>query len=190
MTIDHWFINALWLALVAFWGISALRAKRSIGPRSWWLEAGLRLGVIVLVLLALRNPSLLHAMQNVQAEVANNELVGIIGVVVCALGVALATLARVHLGRNWGIPMSRKEDPELVTSGPYAVIRHPIYAGALLAMLGSTLGESVFWLLPLVLFGSYFIYSARREERLMIERFPQQYPAYRRRTKMLLPFVL
>ena len=56
-------------------------------------------------------------------------------------------------------------------------------------MLGSTLGASIFWLLPLILFGGYFVYSARNEEILMLAQFPQQYSAYRQRTKMLLPFL-
>lgn len=102
---------------------------------------------------------------------------GLAGVGFCALGVGLAILARTYLGRNWGMPMSRKENPELVTSGPYALVRHPIYGGMLLAMLGSTLGESVFWVLPFILFGIYFIYSATREERLMVRQFPDRYPA-------------
>jgi protein-S-isoprenylcysteine O-methyltransferase Ste14 len=88
------------------------------------------------------------------------------------------------------MPMSRRENPELVTTGPYAFVRHPIYAGMLLSMLGSTIGESALWLVPLILFGAYFIHSARREEKRMLEQFPEQYPAYMERTKILLPFVL
>lgn len=88
------------------------------------------------------------------------------------------------------MPMSRKENPELVTTGPYVFVRHPIYGGIILAMLGSTIAGTAFWALPLVLFGAYFIYSARRDEKLMLAQFPQQYPAYRRRTMMMLPFVL
>jgi protein-S-isoprenylcysteine O-methyltransferase Ste14 len=60
----------------------------------------------------------------------------------------------------------------------------------LIAMLGSAIGESPFWSLPLVLFGIYFVYSARREEKLMMEQFPEQYRAYMKRTKMLVPFIL
>ena len=85
------------------------------------------------------------------------------------------------------MPMSTKENPELVTTGPYAFVRHPIYTGILLAMLGTAIGENVSWLLPLLLFGGYFIYSARREEELMLRQFPEQYPAYMRRTNMLVP---
>ena len=145
---------------------------------------------IVIVLLALYVPVVRHAFQNVQAHVSSSMVMGLIGVVFCALGIGLAILARVYLGRNWGMPMSQKENPELVTTGPYGFVRHPIYAGMLLAMLGSAIGSSVFWVLPLILFGAYFIHSARREETLMITQFPDQYPSYIKRTKMLLPFVL
>lgn len=86
------------------------------------------------------------------------------------------------------MPMSRKENPELVTSGPYAYVRHPIYAGILLAMLGSAIAASVVWVIPLTLFGAYFVYSARREEELMTRQFPAEYSAYMKRSSMLLPW--
>jgi protein-S-isoprenylcysteine O-methyltransferase Ste14 len=88
------------------------------------------------------------------------------------------------------MPMTRKERPELVTSGPYAYVRHPIYTGILVAVFGSAIGTSPFWLIPFVLLGIYFVYGARREEKLMMEQFPEQYPQYMSRTKMLVPFVL
>jgi protein-S-isoprenylcysteine O-methyltransferase Ste14 len=60
----------------------------------------------------------------------------------------------------------------------------------LLAMLGSAIGQSTLWLLPLIAYGPFFIRSARREEKLLSEQFPERYAAYEKRTKMLLPFVL
>lgn len=186
MTIHNWLIIALWLVLIAFWAVAALYAKPSVGARFVWRESALRLSVIALVLLALRIP----ALRSLHYAATTNAIIGVVGVVLCALGIGLAISARAWLGRNWGMPMSRKQEPELITDGPYAFVRHPIYGGLLLAMLGSTLGQSVLWAVPLILFGAYFIYSARREEQLMTEQFPQQYPAYMRRTKMLLPFML
>jgi protein-S-isoprenylcysteine O-methyltransferase Ste14 len=157
----------------------------------WWREAGLRLGVLVLVVIALRIPGVRQALRQVRAEAADiSTLTGVIGVVLCALGIAFAIWARLHLGRNWGMPMSRKESPELVTTGPYALVRHPIYTGIVLAMLGSALAQSLFWLAPLALGGAYFTYSARSEERLMTEQFQDQYPPYKKRTKMFVPFIL
>ena len=84
--------------------------------------------------------------------------------------------------------MSRKEQPELVTSGPYAHIRHSIYTGLILAMLGSAMGVNVGWALLLVPVGAYFIYSARREEAVMLRLFPEQYAAYMARTGMFAPW--
>ncbi len=192
MTIYESLITALWLIFIAYWALSAINAKRNIsGTWVWRREMGLRLSVLVLVVLALRIPVFRHALRDAGLyALRTNMLTGLIGVVLCALGVGLAIVARVYLGRNWGMPMSRKENPELVITGPYAFVRHPIYTGIFLAIVGSTIGESIFWLVPLILFGAYFMYSARREEKIMIEQFPEQYPAYMKRTKLLLPFVL
>jgi protein-S-isoprenylcysteine O-methyltransferase Ste14 len=71
--------------------------------------------------------------------------------------------------------------------GPYARIRHPIYTGLILATLGSAIGVNVFWALMLVPVSLYFIYSARREETVMLRLFPEQYAAYMARTGMLAP---
>jgi protein-S-isoprenylcysteine O-methyltransferase Ste14 len=191
MTISHWLIAALWLIFVAYWAVMGVRAKRTIGGRFWRTEAGWRVAVVVLILLALRLPVVRHALRNTQAHAAAaSPLLGLIAVVLCGFGIGLAIWARSHLGRNWGMPMARKESPELITSGPYAAVRHPIYTGIFVAMLGSAIAVSPFWLIPLVLFGIYFVYSARKEEKLMMAQFPQQYPQYMSRTKMFVPFVL
>jgi protein-S-isoprenylcysteine O-methyltransferase Ste14 len=191
MNIYSQLIVVLWLILLAYWAISAISAKKSLraGLR-WRTEAAARLVILVLVLLAIRVPVLRRALHQAQSDTPSNTLVRICGVVLCALGIGVAIWARASIGRNWGMPMSRKENPELVTTGPYSFIRHPIYSGILIAMLGCAVSVSILWLLPLIFFGAYFIYSARREERIMVEEFPEQYPAYMRRTKMILPFVL
>jgi protein-S-isoprenylcysteine O-methyltransferase Ste14 len=82
-----------------------------------------------------------------------------------------------------------EEDPELVTSGPYRTIRHPIYTGILLALIGSAIALSVWWLIAVALIGGYFIYSAFVEERNMTRLFPSAYPEYQQSTKMLIPFI-
>lgn len=189
MTIFHWIISALWLLFVLYWAIAALSTKRTVKTRAWWRQAGLRVFIIVLVLAAYRMPAVRHAVTSAQAT-AHGIGWGAAGAILVGAGIGLAIVARVYLGRNWGTPMSQKENPELVTGGPYGVIRHPIYSGIILAMFGSMLGLSLLWLLPLVLFSAYFIYSARREEALMCRQFPEQYPAYMKRTKMLVPFLL
>ncbi len=192
MTIYSWPILAFWLGLVAVWMIYGHRAKPNTNSGwVWWRAIALRLTIVIFVLLAWRLFSLSHAVRIMRPYVVNrSQVAGLIGVALCAVGVGLAALARIYLGRNWGLPMSRKEKPELVTTGPYATIRHPIYTGILLAVLGSAIGQSIFWTRALVLLAPYFIYGAWREEKLMTEQFPDQYHAYVKRTKMLLPFIV
>ena len=128
---------------------------------------------------------------------AHSETIGInsdpwragLGLFLFALGLGLAIWARVHIGRNWGTPMSQKDEPELVTSGPYRLVRHPIYTGILVAGVGTAVALSWLWLIAVVLAGVYFAYSATVEERYLTEQFPDAYPTYRRTTKMLLPFI-
>jgi protein-S-isoprenylcysteine O-methyltransferase Ste14 len=190
MTVFQSIIPALWLVFALYWGVSALRAKRNIGTSPWWRQGVLRGGLVALAAVVVHVVGKNHGLHAAQTFQAHSVILGAIGAVLVLLGLGLAVFARVSLGRNWGMPMSRKADPELVTGGPYAHVRHPIYTGIILAMLGSAIGLSFYWLLPLVAFTPYFIHSARREEALMCEQFPAQYPDYMRRTSMIVPFVL
>jgi len=185
-------LAGLWLVFIVVWIVAAFTAKKNVGGvRRWWREAGPRFVIIAVLLMVLRIPILRQGLRHGRAHLlVSDPRVAIVGLIVCAIGVALAIWARVYLGSNWGLPMSRKAEPELVTTGPYAFVRHPIYTGLLLAMIGSALAESYAWFIPLVVVGAYFLYSARAEERLMVETFPQQYPEYQQHTKMLIPFVL
>jgi protein-S-isoprenylcysteine O-methyltransferase Ste14 len=112
-----------------------------------------------------------------------------VGLAIFVAGLALAIWARVYLGRNWGTPMSQKVDPDLVTTGPYRTIRHPIYSGILLAIVGTAVALSWYWLIAVPLLGGYFVYSAIMEERYMTKLFPDTYAEYKRSTKMLIPYV-
>jgi protein-S-isoprenylcysteine O-methyltransferase Ste14 len=190
MTIFQRIIPALWLVFAVYWGISALLAKRNVGRTPWWRQSALRGVVIALLAVAIHVFGKDHGLRAAQSYQMHSAILGAIGAALVLLGVGLAIFARVYLGRNWGMPMSRKADPELVTGGPYAYVRHPIYTGIIIAMLGSAIGLSFYWILPLIFFSPYFIHSARREEALMCEQFPAQYPDYMRRTNMIVPFVL
>jgi protein-S-isoprenylcysteine O-methyltransferase Ste14 len=192
MTICGWLIFAPWLTLLGYWGLSARALKRRTGIKwIWWREIAVRLAFFALVVLALQVAVLGHALPDAPTYALNASVsMGVIGLLLSLLGIALAIVARGHLSRNRPMPGSNEENHELITTGPYALVRHPIYSGMLLAMLGSAIGQSVLWLLPLIAYGPAFIQSARREEKLLLERFPDRYRAYKKRTKMLLPFLL
>jgi protein-S-isoprenylcysteine O-methyltransferase Ste14 len=169
-----------WGAFWIYWLVSAAGAKRGSRP-GWSRPAGLV--IIVLGGLVIR---LLH----ISRTPVHSQVLQGVGVVIFLSGLAFAVWARVHLGRNWGMPMSEHEEPELVTSGPYRVVRHPIYSGILLGLLGSALATYPGWLIVVGIATAYFAYSAREEERFLTRAFPSAYPAYRAHTKMLIPFVL
>jgi protein-S-isoprenylcysteine O-methyltransferase Ste14 len=173
---------------VAFWiGWLAASVGVKSGHMRWGQFVGFRVAAILVLLLLLRLKVLKgHAVNTVNTD----PWLGGIGLAVFVLGLALAIWARVYLGRNWGMPMSKKADPELVTTGPYSRIRHPIYAGIILAMAGTAIAVSLYWLLAVVLLGGYFVYSAVVEERTMAGAFPDTYPAYKQSTKMVIPFIL
>jgi protein-S-isoprenylcysteine O-methyltransferase Ste14 len=174
-----------WVAFWLYWLVASVDVKA--GRNRWTRFSGFRIVIVILALLLLR---LGVFRGHVGRVITSDPWLQGIGLVLFVLGLALAVWARVFLGRNWGIPMTQKADPELVTSGPYRTIRHPIYTGILLAMIGTVVAISLYWLIAVVLLGVYFIYSAVMEERYMAERFPDSYPDYKRSTKMLIPFIL
>lgn len=174
-------IFACWIAFWVYWLAASVGVKA--GQTQWTRFAGVRLGLILVVLILVRAGLLRgHA-------VISDAWPRAIGLSLFFLGLALAVWARVCLGRNWGMPMSRKADPELVTTGPYRSVRHPIYSGVILAMIGTAIAVNLYWLIVAVLIAAYFGYSAIMEERFMADRFPDSYPAYQRATKMLIPYI-
>lgn len=185
-------VGWLWAGFVICWLVLAQfnkkASKRSPAETVWWLRAVLL--VVVLGVLLLRHDlgrrlvSIRHFLP-ARPGIAAQWL----GVGLCVIGFGIAVWARMHLGRNWGMPMSLRQGHELVTSGPYALVRHPIYTGIMLAMIGAAVTLSFLWLILFTLYFAYFIVSARTEENMMLAQFPDTYPAYRRRTKMLIPFV-
>lgn len=108
---------------------------------------------------------------------------------VALAGFVLTWWARVHLGRLWSSAITRKEDHHIVDSGPYALVRHPIYTGLIVALAASAIAEATPTTLggaALLAFG--FWVKARGEERfLATELGAETYAAYRRRVPMLLP---
>src|SRR5258708_3850923 len=118
-------------------------------------------------------------------------LTGLLADALALAGLAVMLWARVTLGRNWSGGVVLKKDKELVTSGPYRFVRHPIYSGLLLLMLGWAVwrGRSVgFWGLAVVLV--LFWIKARAEEQLMIQHFGDAYRTYKARVKALIPYIV
>jgi protein-S-isoprenylcysteine O-methyltransferase Ste14 len=170
-----------WAAFWIYWLAAAFSMKRGRVP--WSRELRIRAVVVVLAILLSRVGAFRGGGLNSDPWRAG------LGLFLFALGLGFAIWARLHIGRNWGTPMSQKDDPELVTSGPYGLVRHPIYSGILLAGIGTAVALSWLWLIAMVLAGIYFVYSATVEERYLTKQFPDNYPMYSRSTKMLVPLI-
>jgi protein-S-isoprenylcysteine O-methyltransferase Ste14 len=173
-------IDGAWIVFWLYWLASASTSKQSVsGGWRTRLVGVSAVGVFVIAGLLSHGSLAVH-----------DVILGAVGAVLFACGIALAVWARLHLGRNWGMPMTQRAEPELVTSGPYRFVRHPIYSGLLTAMLGTVLVNNLLGLIVVAALVGYFYYSGTVEERNLTATFPTAYPEYRSRTKMLIPFLL
>jgi protein-S-isoprenylcysteine O-methyltransferase Ste14 len=170
-----------WGAFWLYWLVAAFSMKRGRVP--WSRELRIRAVIVVIVIVLVRFGVFRGHGLNTDPSRAG------LGLVLFAFGLGFAIWARVYIGRNWGTPMTQKDEPELVTSGPYHLVRHPIYSGILVAGVGTAVALSWPWLIAVGLAGIYFLYSATVEERYLTEQFQDAYPVYKRSTKMLLPFI-
>lgn len=190
LTACHLWIVGLWAIFLVYWLIAGIFVKRGGDRAALRRGMTIRFALFLIIVAALSFARRSVDLQGLQWKVFHNLPMAATGAALATIGAIIAFSARGVIGRNWGSPGVRKTNTELVTSGPYSVIRHPIYTGILLMMVGTAIGLTPIWWLVAVAAGIYFVTSARAEESHMTERFPDAYPAYKARTKMLIPFVL
>ena len=173
-------ISVGWIVFWIYWLASAAASKESVSGGWRTRLTGVSVIAVIVIAVAFRG----------SAVATHSVILGAIGAVLFVCGIALAVWARLHLGRNWGMPMTQRAEPELVTSGPYRFVRHPIYSGLLTAMLGTALVNNLLGLIVVAVLVAYFYYCGIIEERNLTTTFPTAYPEYKSRTKMLIPFLL
>jgi protein-S-isoprenylcysteine O-methyltransferase Ste14 len=181
-------MTALWIAWGLYWLMSARNAKtterrESSASRSFYSALLLAGALLMLVprtwLGALATPLLPDVAVRFRVALA-----------LLAAGLAFTVWARVHLGRNWSGTVTVKEGHELIRSGPYGLVRHPIYTGLSLAFAGTAIacGDAAA-AIGFVLVLTSFLYKLRIEEGFMRAQFPQQYPSYAAEVPALVPFI-
>ncbi|HEV8097157.1 MAG TPA: isoprenylcysteine carboxylmethyltransferase family protein [Burkholderiales bacterium] len=170
------------------WIAAALWANRTVGVlpnrAQMPLYVGALLAALLLVIARLLFPVLRMRLweENLSFDWAM--------VAVCAIGLAWCWWARLHLGKLWSAGVSRKEGHRVIDTGPYGIVRHPIYTGAILAMFAFAAARArPFDLLAALLVTVFFGCKARLEERFLQQEFGAAYDAYRQRVPMLVPFL-
>jgi protein-S-isoprenylcysteine O-methyltransferase Ste14 len=182
-------VDAAWIVAGIVWLVGALRTKRTARTQS-------SVSRLVQTLLAGAAFALVFNDRFAIGFLAwrfvpYSLVIAYTGLAFTLAGLGFAIWARVFLGGNWSAIVTIKQDHQMVRTGPYALVRHPIYSGFLLAVLGSALvfGE-VRGLLALGVACLAWWLKSRLEEKFMEQQFGEEYAVYKRRVKALIPFVL
>ena len=182
-------ILILWSAIFVIWAIASFWAKRTMAsaPSEWKSRLAV-LAVWFSWWLALRQGKWpgLWAMRFVPEGLPTSYT----GLALTILGLGFALWARFSIGNNWDGMVVLKEHHKLVRTGPYSIVRHPIYSGFMVATLGTAVAQGETGrLLAVPVIVIAWGYKARVEEAFLTERFGQQYAQYRREVKALIPAV-
>lgn len=185
----HALMAVIWLVWLMYWSLAAIGAK----PTARVETPGSRLSHSVPVLLGavmLAVPHVLGpAMQ--QRFVPSAPAWFGLGLALIICGLVLTVLARAWLGRNWSAVVTLKQDHELIRSGPYACVRHPIYTGLLLALLGTAIAIGDWRALAgVALIAVGLVRKLMVEERFMAAQFGDAYARYRHDVRALVPYVV
>ena len=187
-TLSNQAIIACWIVFLVYWIANAFRLKPLAERQSWLAIAAYKvpcaLGGFLLWCPGLPDPWRL-------ALTPHTDMLRAGGVVLCVFGLLVAIWSRRTLAGNWSSDVIFRQGHELVETGPYRFVRHPIYTGILLMFFGSAMqnGRLHSWLGFLILCIGFWI-KLQQEESLMLRHFPGEYPAYQKRVKALMPFLI
>jgi protein-S-isoprenylcysteine O-methyltransferase Ste14 len=182
-------ISGCWILFAVIWLIAAFWTKRSVYQESRWQRLGYMIPVLIDGYLVFKGQRLSDPLAF--RIVPHVDALAWTGIALCIVGLAFCIWARFTLGQNWSGMVTLKGGHELITRGPYALVRHPIYTGLLTMFVATVLvlGHVAGILAMPLVFVSIWI-KLRHEEKLMLQKFPDQYAAYQRRVKRLVPFLL
>ena len=183
------FFPLVWVAFIAYWRIKAADTKTSqrLESNTWPKVRALTFLIVIVLLSVPRIPLPWLYRQLWPAGMWTFW----IGAAVTVGGLLFAVWARRHLGRNWSNAVTIKQGHELITTGPYALVRHPIYTGILTGFLGTAIALSqVRGVIGFVLIFVVLWAKLRREEEWMRSQFGETYVSYVHQTSALVPYIL
>ena len=179
----------LWMGWVAYWIVAARHTLTNQRTESLLTGASYRVLLVVgIFLLAFPGYRLSPANLIVWPQSVVTVAIGL-GLVI--IGLSIAIWARRHLGKYWSGRITLKVDHRLIQSGPYAFVRHPIYSGILLALLGTVISVgTVRSCIAIAFMFASFVVKLKIEERWLRAHLGAEYEEYRRRVKALIPSVV
>lgn len=179
-------IDAAWIAFAAYW-LWAARNQKRVQKREPVLARLLHVAYMAGGFILLYTRDTRFAVLN-RRFLPGLQWVAMLGALLTVAGVAFAIWARYHIGRNWSGEVTIRQEHELIRSGPYARIRHPIYTGLLLAVAGTAIAIGEYRaLLAFALVLSGFTFKAKREESMLAKEFGPRFDEHRRQTGFFLP---
>jgi protein-S-isoprenylcysteine O-methyltransferase Ste14 len=184
-------MNVSWGILILYWVISSIKAKRSSIKENIIMQFVLYWLPLILAIYLL-GPDERFGNSLIKGNfVHNNNLSGGSGLLLCYMGLLLACRSRYLLGKNWSVSVQKKEDHELVETGAYRLIRHPIYSGLILMFMGNAVIVGR-WrgLAGVLILAVSFWFKLKKEERWLTDLFGNRYREYVLRTKALIPWIL
>jgi protein-S-isoprenylcysteine O-methyltransferase Ste14 len=173
----------LWAAWFIYWRVSARNTKPTERVESRASRLSYSVPLIAGVVL-MNGPIAPTALRVLPAGLMPYTL----GLVLCVLGLGFTVWARLHLGTNWSDAVSHKQGHELVCSGPYGWVRHPIYTGLLLAFASIAIARGdLKSFVGCTMMMLALLHKLRIEESWMAETFGDAYAEYRARVPALIP---
>src|SRR5438094_5875888 len=182
-------IGGCWILFAVIWLLAAFATKKSVYQESRAQRLRYTIPILVGGFLLAKGHRLSDPLNH--RVIPHVEALAWTGVVLCVAGFAFCIWARFTLGRNWSGVVTLKGGHELITNGPYALVRHPIYTGLLTMFVATVIVQGhVAGLIAVPFVLVSFWIKLRHEEKLMLQKFPNQYAAYQGRVKRLIPFIL
>ncbi|MCB0495145.1 MAG: isoprenylcysteine carboxylmethyltransferase family protein [Cyclobacteriaceae bacterium] len=184
-------LSLLWGTLFLVWLLYALFSKKGTSSEPWHQRLLFNWMPLLLAFYLLGPGDWFGHTLIREKFVEHTNLVGIIGLIPCLLGFAIAIWSRLLLGTNWSLSVQKKEKHELIIRGPYKLVRHPIYTGLLLMFCGNALivGDYRAIIAVLIVFVSFW-FKLKKEEKLLTEVFGDNYREYMQKTKRMIPWLI
>jgi protein-S-isoprenylcysteine O-methyltransferase Ste14 len=181
-------LGVIWTVFGLFWLLPAVFSKRTI-RRQTSRSRYLQLALLVAAYVSMAVPDLGWGLLNLPLVPAGRTT-SVVGYSLLLAGMFFAGWARIFLGGNWSSNVTVKEDHTLVRSGPYRFVRHPIYTGLLVALLGTAIALGPLrCFLGVIVAGVAWKIKSISEERFMEQQFGDQYTRYRMEVKSLVPYL-